>query len=793
MSSLHFTAEEIATLTEGYWENFNEKLLIKEFHHTYHYLKSDDAFVVISDNWPNKSAYKNNEAKIQRAIDNGVSAIIAENKLVIDTTIPILRVENTYYAMKKLAKKASQNTQAQKVLIVGSYGKTGFKAHLNHLIKEEISTYVRLNSANYTASNYCNLASIKQENKAFLMEMPVARKDRMQRRSKMIKPDICVLTSIGHEHIERFKSIKIIIENKVSIASSLNSGGKFLVNKDDKYFKEIMQELKKYKGISIKTFGQSSSNNASILYQKFRDFGWDIIAKVENKVIAYRVPFPEEYAPSNSLGVILCAYYLGVDIHKAVNNYYDAQNLKSSGLLYKASYQNKTFFLYDQSNRGGIEGYESFFKTLAYIRPKNKGRKFLVTSEFVDYEDGEMKFIDNKYFQLLIKNSGLEILYSVEKFAEHINVLEDRSIWKTHSLDFQKIKDEIINEIQNDDIVCIKGIFESNLPMFMQYIKKLEGMKLEVIKPSHKMEEKNNALSKLRTIEVSDIDDFKKYVNQEKRKGWIYYFPFIYFWSLSSSREVLIEKKDDSLNIFLLNSFHRSTYPKIQLYVPSLPLSSHNQAQAFNRVYQYKGYKTANIIWVDREDVLKLKQDYPTMTFKYKMSEYIYKPQIYNTLSGKKLKNLRHQLTNMSKNENIVIVDYEKKYEIECLELYEYWTSMQKAKYVSVSDEKYTKNCLKYFNDFSNNDLNGIVILQDNKVKSFGFFGEINEEVLNLFIAKSNHNINGIQSYLKYSVLMKNQEYLLVNDGPGISKGLGASKRMFRPVLMHKVYKARIE
>lgn len=792
MGDIYFTPKKMAKITGGHWENYNKKLKIKEFHHTYHYLKEGDAFVVISQNWPN-NAYKSNEHKINKAVKKGISAIVAQKDLKIDTDIPILRVENTYSAIKELAKYAAKKTKATKVLISGSYGKTGFKTHLHHIVKNRINTYVRLNSANYAASSYCNLASIKKENKLFLMEIPIAGRDKMTRRSKLISADIGVITSIGHEGIERWESINRIIRYKLLIAKGLPKGAKLLLPYDDKYYSKILKEAQTYKDTEILTYGSSSDCNAYFLYKQFTNFGWDVVAKIENKVVAYRVPFFEEYAVSSSLGELLCAYHLGVDVHDAADEYYGCTNFKSSGILYSVTYKDKSFYLYDQSNRGGIEGYESFFKTLSYTKLPKGGKKILVTSEFVDYEDGEMENIDIPHFQELIQNSNIKTLFSVEKFSEHIDVLKDKTIWKKHSIDFQNIQDEIIDSIQDNDLLCIKGIFESELPKFVEYIKNLEGIKMKEVLSTNSMKEENSALKGLRTIKPSDIKEFQKAVGLKDKKGWVYFFPFLYFWSLSKNRELLIEKKEDTINLFLLDKFYRDTKPRMQLYIPMLGGDLTKQEEAIKRVFKYKGRETADILWVDREDVARLNSLNLPIKFEYKTFEYLYNPKKYNDLSGGKLKNLRLQINKMSKNKNVSIQPYERKYEQECLKLHDKWSQTQKYKYKSVSDEKYTRNCIKYFDRFSSEDLNGLVVLQDDKVMSFGFVGKINNTILNLFIAKSDHSLSGVQVYLKYRLLLNNQKYNFVNDGPGINAGLDASKRMFRPVAKHKVYRARIQ
>lgn len=793
MDGLYFTEQMMADITGGVWENLYDDLLIKEFHHTYHYLQKGDAFVVISDNWPNPNAYKTNEHKINRAIKKGISAIIVKNDLSIDTDIPILRVENSYFAMKKLAKFASQQAKATKVLISGSYGKTGFKLHLNHIIEDQKKIYVRKNSANYAASSYCKMASIKQNSDLFLMEIPIANEDKMRRRVKLISPYISVLTSIGHENIEKYKTIENIIQHKLLIASRLPKDGKLLIPHDDRYYAQIKKEAKRYKDINLLTFGSSSRCNAHTLYKKFSNFGWDVIAKIENIVVAYRVPFFEEYAVASSLGELLAVYHLGLDVHKAADRYYSCSNFKSSGNFYEVNYQNKHFYLYDQTSRGGIEGYESLFKTFEYINPTKNGKKILVTSEFVDYEDGEMENIDIPHFQTLIEKSGFEAIYSVEKFSEHMHVISDKSIWKNHSIDYTNIQDEILNSIDNDDILVLKSIFESQLYKFFEQIQHLVGFEIQAVKHTNSLGDKNDALRGLRTINPSDIELFKRYVEKDNRMGWVHYFPFLYFWSLSSSREILMDKKEESISLFLLDKLNRSKYPRMQQYIPTLPLSYIPQKRAFNVIYKYKGYKAANIIWVDRADVVRLKEIEKQLKVTYKTSEYIYDPKIYDTLAGTKFRNIRQQLSQISKNENVLIVPYEKKYASDCLKLHEMWNTTQIDKYGKVEDEKYTKNSILHFDLFKEEDLNGLVVLQNNQVMSFGFVGKMSDRILNFFIGKSDYRLKGVQTYLKYSFLKQNRTYQFVNDGPGISRGLDNSKRMLRPVMKHKVYKARVE
>ena len=471
-NDLLFNLESISNITGGYWTNITNEFKIDNFQHILKHIKQNDLFVVHYENWYNKN--KNNEDKILDAIQKGASSIMVEKNSVIEYNIPTLKVDNTYMALRKLALYASYKSKAKRVVVTGSFGKTSFKRHLYELIKDQYITYARLNSSNRVASTYGNLASLKYNTEVIIVEIPIGTNQKTQRRAQYVKPDICVITSIGHEHIERHGDIENIIKEKCSIVSTLQKNGKVIIDSTSKYYNMIIKELEQYNDIKILTCGTTNNNNGVLLQYKFRDFEWDVTSKIENKIYKYKVPFIEYHAPLASTMELLCAKYLGSDILKCSSIYKNCTNYKSSGLFYKVKHKNKSFYIYDQSNRGGIEGYISFFKTISLIKPKKNGKKILITSEFVDYKDGEMENIDIPLFQKLIKESNIDLFYSVEKFNKHNKVLENTGIINIHGNKFEDIEVEVLNNIKDNDIVFIKAIFESRLP---EFVKKIEQQK----------------------------------------------------------------------------------------------------------------------------------------------------------------------------------------------------------------------------------------------------------------------------------------------------------------------------
>ena len=102
MNNLFFSLKEIENITGGKWFNYNEEIKINNFIHIISQVKKEDIFIVHYSNWYNKD--QDNEYDIPKAIKQGASALMVQEETNIkNLTIPILVVEDTYYALRNLA------------------------------------------------------------------------------------------------------------------------------------------------------------------------------------------------------------------------------------------------------------------------------------------------------------------------------------------------------------------------------------------------------------------------------------------------------------------------------------------------------------------------------------------------------------------------------------------------------------------------------------------------------------------------------------------------------------------
>ena len=91
--------------------------------------------------------------------------------------------------------------------------------------------------------------NIKKKHKIGVFEIGMDKKGEIDYLSKIVRPDLGLITNISYAHAENFTSLKGIAEAKGEIINNILQGGKIILNADDSFFnffkrKSIKKEFK---------------------------------------------------------------------------------------------------------------------------------------------------------------------------------------------------------------------------------------------------------------------------------------------------------------------------------------------------------------------------------------------------------------------------------------------------------------------------------------------------------------------------------------------------------------------
>ena len=145
---------------------------------------------------------------------------------------PLERSIHSAYLLS--AKKRIKTHQPKVIGITGSYGKTSTKYILHQILSEKFNTLMTPDSYN-TPMGICKVirGELTAEHEIFIVEMGAYKRGDIRALCNLASPEIGILTAVGPQHLERFKSIENIAKTKYELIESLPSGGLAVFNCDN--------------------------------------------------------------------------------------------------------------------------------------------------------------------------------------------------------------------------------------------------------------------------------------------------------------------------------------------------------------------------------------------------------------------------------------------------------------------------------------------------------------------------------------------------------------------------------
>ena len=461
MAHVLLTPQQMAQVTAGKWQNLpDENFRITGVNFYLPRVAPGDLFIHRSQK---QSHLTGDDSVLDKAFQQGaVAALVLKNTKQANTR-PLLEVDNILKAFQDLALASSLAFDGTKVVVTGSHGKTGFKTQLFHVLNKQIQTHAYLDSDNLQNPVWRTLIAIHKDTEVAIVEAAVPAATIGEDRSFFIRPNYCVITGIGLEHLSSHKTVGNLILNKAAIVTGLRPGGKCILNADDPCFREVYNAVRRYSDCEILSFGSTAECAGRLVSAQYNDFHWQVVADILGETVQYTLPLIEDYAPLASVGVLLMARLLGADLQGSASEYLTYKNFESSGNLYEIQLQDGRFLVYDQSRRGEWKGYESMFELMSRLTPENGGRKIAVISELINLEDNPDAPIDLEKMRHLFERAGVNMLFSIHHFKKHSAIVSPATEWRKHGDTFQDIQDELISVILPNDMVFVRGIEDARL------------------------------------------------------------------------------------------------------------------------------------------------------------------------------------------------------------------------------------------------------------------------------------------------------------------------------------------
>lgn len=117
--------------------------------------------------------------------------------------------------------------------ITGSYGKTSTKHYLNRILSEHFDVVMTPGSYNTTMGVIRTVREyLKPYNEVFIVEMGAKQPGDIKEICDLVHPQIGIVTAVGPQHLESFRTIERVQQTKFELIDSLPADGLAVVNDD---------------------------------------------------------------------------------------------------------------------------------------------------------------------------------------------------------------------------------------------------------------------------------------------------------------------------------------------------------------------------------------------------------------------------------------------------------------------------------------------------------------------------------------------------------------------------------
>jgi UDP-N-acetylmuramoyl-tripeptide--D-alanyl-D-alanine ligase len=226
--------------------------------------------------------------------------------------IAVLLVEDTLKALQDLALWYRNTLSAKIVGITGSNGKTSTKDITAGVLSQKFKTQKTMGNFNTEIGVPYTLLSLDEDCEAAVIEMGMERKGEIDFLTRLVQPDIGIITSVGLVHIDNFPSIEEIAKAKLEITEGIKENGLFIYFGDDPLIEKTVNATEMKKSIRKQTFGLEEKN--TLFLTDFSESMEGIDFNVNDQHLGeLHVEMLGKHQALNSMAAILAARELGMN------------------------------------------------------------------------------------------------------------------------------------------------------------------------------------------------------------------------------------------------------------------------------------------------------------------------------------------------------------------------------------------------------------------------------------------------------------------------------------------------
>ena len=382
-----------------------------------------------------------------------------------------IKVKDTLKFLTESSKIFRHNINTKIIAITGSCGKTTLKELLGNSLKKISKVSISPKSYNNKFGVPLSLFNLDQKDDYGVLEIGMDKKGEIDYLSKIVKPDVSIITNVGYAHAKNFKNLKQIALAKSEIIRNTKNNGFLILNADDAFF-NLHKKIATKKNLKILTFGiKNKSSNIKLIRIKKNNKKFKMIVKINNFKTFFLI---SNNYQSNILNILatLTVMSIFLDIFKLNKNIFaNFKTPNGRGDISKIKVNNKILNLIDESYNSNPLSLKSAILNYDKIDAKNS-KKYLLLGDMLELGKHSKK-LHNAIGGIINQTKIDKVFVKGNKILSTFNSISKLIAGRILSNSSQII-DLIKNHLNNNDYLMIKA---SNATGLNKIVTNLKGLK----------------------------------------------------------------------------------------------------------------------------------------------------------------------------------------------------------------------------------------------------------------------------------------------------------------------------
>jgi UDP-N-acetylmuramoyl-tripeptide--D-alanyl-D-alanine ligase len=245
-------------------------------------------------------------AFVRDAVAAGAAGVVVDARAAAPdlSAACVYVVSDTLQALQALAAAAMQHTPVCTVAITGSNGKTTTKDLTFAAVRTLGPTAATSGNRNNHIGVPLTILGRPDEARYLVAEVGANHFGEIELLSRILQPQVTVITNIGHAHLEAFGSLDGVARAKSEIFAGLRDDGAAVLNADDPYLPRLRERVGHKRSV---TFGFAAHAD----YRVVRHAAGDDEQVLEVRGTRFRLQRPGDANASNAAAAFAVASELG--------------------------------------------------------------------------------------------------------------------------------------------------------------------------------------------------------------------------------------------------------------------------------------------------------------------------------------------------------------------------------------------------------------------------------------------------------------------------------------------------